>query len=116
MNEQNLKPFKKGHSGNPKGRPRGKQSITSLLKRIINKRMNIRCDYTNELKNMSFAEMIVLSLVNRAINGDIRAIREVLDRVDGKVGFEGCGSGEEPARPSLGKEEIDKVVNDCINS
>ena len=31
MNEQNLKPFKKGQSGNPKGKPKGTLSLKTLL-------------------------------------------------------------------------------------
>ena len=33
--EDNLKPFKKGQSGNPNGRPKGSISITTIIKRLL---------------------------------------------------------------------------------
>ena len=56
-----------GQSGNPNGRP--KNSITTLLKNRDPK------DY----------QKVADKLVQLAENGDMAAIRELLDRIDGKV-------------------------------
>ncbi|MEI8345298.1 MAG: DUF5681 domain-containing protein [Candidatus Omnitrophota bacterium] len=37
MNDQNLKPFKKGESGNPNGRPKGARSLSNLLREALQK-------------------------------------------------------------------------------
>ena len=61
------KGWKPGESGNPNGRP--KNSVTMLLK-----------NKTNE-DNQAVAD----KLYQLALNGDMSAIREYIDRTDGKV-------------------------------
>lgn len=63
--------FKPGQSGNPAGRPKG-QSVTAILRQVV------------DADDSTLAEQLVRKLVDRAIGGDIRAIREVLDRLEGK--------------------------------
>ncbi|KKM94095.1 hypothetical protein LCGC14_1201710 [marine sediment metagenome] len=59
--------FRPGVSGNPAGRP--KNSVTALLKNQDSLTTQAICD----------------KLVELAKNGDLPAIREYLDRTDGKV-------------------------------
>lgn len=59
--------YKPGQSGNPKGRP--KNSVTTLLKN------------RNEEDNRAIAD----KLYSLALKGDMSAIREYIDRTDGKV-------------------------------
>src|SRR5436853_3706870 len=67
--------FQKGQSGNPGGRPRSEQGITPWLKRLLFEKAN----------GQTRAELIATTLLNMAIDGDVNAIRVVLERVDGKV-------------------------------
>src|SRR3972149_1831320 len=59
-------PWKPGQSGNPSGRPKSKPITEALLKAV---------------NPAAFAE----KLVELAMRGDIRAISEVLDRIEGKA-------------------------------
>lgn len=73
-NLQNLKPFKKGQSGNPKGRPK-KPDIDQII-----------IDALNDERNGTTAiEAIVRALIVKATKGDIKAAQELFDRLYGKA-------------------------------
>lgn len=67
--------FEKGQSGNPAGRPRNEQAITPLLRRLLQEK---RAGKTR-------AEHVANTLLSLAEDGDLNAIRTVLERIDGKV-------------------------------
>lgn len=65
-------PWKKGECGNPKGRPKG-TSVTSRIKRILDE---------NEGQ---VSEALAKAMVKAALKGDHKFVKEILDRVEGKV-------------------------------
>ena len=75
----NLKPFKKGQSGNVRGRPKKEYSLTSLMKEMIEEvDPNDKCKRT-------WKEQLVIATFKNAIKGNAAALREVYERTDGKV-------------------------------
>ncbi len=78
------KPFEPGHkyawkpgqSGNPAGRPKVR-TLSEELRARLQEQYRGRDDRT-------YGRMVAEALVDRAINGDVMAIREVFDRVEGK--------------------------------
>ena len=72
--------WKNGQSGNPNGRPKKDVSITSLLKVKM---------LEDAGKGKTHGELIVEALLeiaeSRLSRGQIPAIKEILERVDGKV-------------------------------
>jgi hypothetical protein len=73
VGKENLKPFKKGQSGNPKGRPK-----LPDLKEAIAKVLGDNNGDTSAL------DVIILALAKKAAKGDVRAAQELLDRGYGK--------------------------------
>ncbi len=63
--------FKKGQSGNPKGRPRVLPSIRVKLREILNER--VKATVNGEEVRMSSWEAFIRSVRQRAIKGDARA-------------------------------------------
>ncbi len=63
-------PFKKGHSGNPAGRPKGSKSLTDLLRQTLNLDGN--------------REAIIDKVIALAIKGERWATELVWDRLEGK--------------------------------
>lgn len=63
-----------GTSGNPAGRPRGLGSIVTELRRLAVER---------DEQGITPAHRIAAELIRLAEAGDLRAIREVMDRLDG---------------------------------
>jgi hypothetical protein len=71
----NSKPFKKGQSGNPKGRPKKLPELDKLLADVLGE----------EKDGVSAAEAILKALRAKAAKGDIRAAEVLLDRGWGKA-------------------------------
>jgi len=69
--------FKKGRSGNPKGRPRESKNLPTLLTEALNERVIVA---ENEgRRKITKREAIVTQLVNRSAKADLRAIKILLD-------------------------------------
>ena len=94
---KNLKPWKPGQSGNPKGRPKKNICLTSLLKEEIAK-LN-----PEDKKKRTWGELIVLATMRLAIKGNATALKEVWARIDGRV----IEARDEPNKP------ISIIVKGC---
>lgn len=68
-------PFKKGQSGNPGGRPKRDWSWAKLLEDAVNEK--------EEKTGKTFRELVAKRVVVDAANGNINAIKELINRMDG---------------------------------
>lgn len=73
-NPQNLKPFKKGQSGNPKGAPKKLPHLDELLKDILG----------DEKNNITLMQGIIMKLASKALAGDLNATKILLEYAYGK--------------------------------
>jgi Family of unknown function (DUF5681) len=64
--------FKRGHSGNPNGRPKGTQNLKTDLMQELSERISI--NEGGKPKKLSKQRALVKSLTAKAIKGDARAI------------------------------------------
>ena len=71
----NNKPFKKGQSGNPNGRPKKLPQLDVLLGNVLGE----------EKDGLTAAEAILKALRLKATKGDVRAAEVLLDRAYGKA-------------------------------
>ena len=69
--------FAKGQSGNPRGRPPGAKSFTTLLDEALNQRVLV--SENGGRRKVSKRQAIVTQLVNRAATADFRAMKMLLD-------------------------------------
>lgn len=67
--------WKKGESGNPKGRPKKIPELRELLANVLG----------DEKDGKTAAEAILMAIRNKAIKGDVRAAELLLDRAYGKA-------------------------------
>jgi hypothetical protein len=72
----NLKPWPKGVSGNPGGRPK-KKPITEELERLL-------AEKAPHAKGQTWAARIAEALLHQARKGDVRAVTELANRIEGK--------------------------------
>lgn len=95
----NLKPFPKGVSGNPSGRP----------KNVLSKAIRRKLEEVEEGQDKSIAERITEKLAELALGGNIEAIKLLGDRSEGKP------------RQSVNittdsRERIDRAVDNLIST
>lgn len=85
-NTEHLVPWKPGQSGNPAGRPKKDLCLISLVKEEFEKEaMGKDADGNLMPLGMTKAQAFARALVNQAIKGHNVAIKELLDRIDGKI-------------------------------
>jgi hypothetical protein len=68
--------FRKGHSGNPKGRPRGSKNASSLLDEALKEQVIV--SENGRRRKVTKLEAILTQLVNKAAQGDHRAAQLLL--------------------------------------
>ena len=71
--------FAKGQSGNPRGRPPGAKSFTTLLDEALNERVLVA--ENGGRRKVSKRQAIVTQLVNRAATANFPALKILLDFV-----------------------------------
>ena len=78
-------PFQKGQSGNPNGRPKSSKLFRDALNLAAHERADEKPLRRVETGEHTYFRRAAEALMEKAMSGDIRAIREVADRLDGKV-------------------------------
>jgi hypothetical protein len=71
--------FKKGQSGNPRGRPAGAKNLKTLLSEALNEMVVVT--ENGGRRKVTKRRAIITQLVNRSATADFRAIKILLDIV-----------------------------------
>ena len=69
--------FRKGQSGNPKGRPPGAKGLTTLARKVLDAKLLVRTARGEEY--LPRIEIGLLKLVEKGNKGDIRAITQMIN-------------------------------------
>lgn len=73
--------FKKGKSGNPKGRPKGLSLTEEISKYLAEKELDEDGKPTGRTNARAFIELVV----EKAAEGNPEALKQVINRLDGPV-------------------------------
>lgn len=82
-NEENLIPYQKGQSGNPKGRPKGSKNRSTIAKKWLQVEQDLKNPLTSEIETMSQEDLMTLALIKKAREGDTTAYQKLLDSAYG---------------------------------
>jgi hypothetical protein len=82
-NEENLIPYQKGQSGNPKGRPKGSKNRSTIAKKWLQVEQDLKNPLTSEIETMSQEDLMTLALIKKAREGDATAYQKLLDSAYG---------------------------------
>jgi hypothetical protein len=87
--------FKKGVSGNPKGRPVKELSITQALRDYMHEIPQITVGGSKNT-DKTWAQLVALGMLLKSVKGDASMAREIIDRLEGKVAQPVTGEGGGP--------------------
>jgi hypothetical protein len=104
---ENLKPFKKGQSGNPKGRPPKEFCIPDILRDQGNL-------ITDKRTKKTFYEKMCLIAWEQASKGDHQARTWISDRLEGKPA-QSLNMNVNTQRPKFDGKNPQKFLNKYIN-
>lgn len=97
--------FKKGKSGNPKGRPKGSPNVMTAIDRAIHEKVVI--NENGQRRTISKLDAAAKQLANKAAQGDQRAIGQLL-AISALLDERGAAAVSPPL------EEADEQVADLI--
>ena len=83
--KDNPKPFKKGENGGSNGRPKGIKDRSTILKKWLEVAAKVKNPETNAETIGTIEDKIGLSLIAKALTGDVQAIKEINDTLYGKI-------------------------------
>src|SRR5215204_4392048 len=78
--------FKPGQSGNPGGRKKGSRNMKSVLEDILLE--EIEMIENGRKRTVSMLEALLKRAVQEGLRGDLRAIKDLLDRYERHIGSE----------------------------
>ena len=84
MGTDNLKPFKKGKSGNPNGRPKGKRNRATVARQWLEVVQNLKNPLTGTFEDLEQQDLMTLALIKKAREGDVQAYNALMDSGYGK--------------------------------
>ncbi len=101
--------FKKGHSGNPRGRPKGTLNLATVLERTLREKVVI--NENGRRKTVSKLEAAIKQLTNKAASGELKALQLLAALVRSAE-----ERGTQAAGPNSVLDEVDeKVVLGILN-
>ncbi|QQS18039.1 hypothetical protein IPL68_05335 [Candidatus Saccharibacteria bacterium] len=87
-NYPNLKPWKSGQSGNPAGRKQGSKNISTIVRKLLEQNAGANLLFSTHLTDLakgqptSYAQAMVLAMIKKALEGDVRAVRWLAEHQD----------------------------------
>jgi hypothetical protein len=123
MNDDNLKSWKKGESGNSKGRPKGSPNVTTVIDRILNKEIELDDPIVKKRVKKKLIEHGIARQALRWLNGDNVAGKDILDRRYGKAHLKttlevtgiDLNKVKKVDTSKMSEEEIKKLFEDDLN-
>jgi len=87
----NLRPFSSTHQPKVYGK-RGASPLTAI-KKYLTKMIDVPDPITKEQRKMAIGEVIGLQWLSKAFKGEGDAVKDILDRIDGRVAQKLIGEG-----------------------
>lgn len=75
----NLKPFEKGTSGNPNGRPKGAKNRSTIARYWLEVNEHSKNPLTGQDETLSQEDLMTLAQIKKAREGDVNAYKALMD-------------------------------------
>lgn len=72
--------FKKGQSGNPKGRPKGRKNTSTIVNKVLNQKVMISVN--GKPRSVSYTEALIQKMAAKGLSGATRDQKAMLDLIN----------------------------------
>jgi hypothetical protein len=104
--------FKKGKSGNPKGRPKGAKGLKTIARELLSEKVSVRT--AGGIKKMRKIEAMVHKVMEKAFAGDMRAIHSLLQLYASSVPDEPVLTAMLADAPAIPSDAHDEAILDAL--
>jgi hypothetical protein len=116
----NSKPFPKGVSGNPNGRPKGLRNRSTIVREWLEATESMKNPITGQSEKLTQYDIITLALIQKARKGDVQAFKELMDSSFGKIPDKLLAENKNTFQSDLTPEErramIDRLRSEMGNN
>jgi hypothetical protein len=100
--------FKKGESGNPKGRPKGSLNVATVFIKTLREKVVI--NENGQRKTVTKLEAAIKQLVNKAASGELPALRHLVELARDSEARQNMPGVQNPVIGELDQEVIDGIL------
>jgi hypothetical protein len=100
--------FKKGASGNPKGRPKGTRNLSTDIREVLGAKVSVM--ENGKPRRVSTQLATLMRLREKALKGDIRSMERLLDLAH-SIGAEDQARAEERGLSGVEADILDRFVD-----
>ena len=106
--------FKKGVSGNPRGRPKGSLNVATAFMKALREKVVI--NEHGQRKTITKLEAALKQLANKAASGDLRALTQLIALAQDAEVRQNVPSAQEPATSELDQEVMEGILRRFVNT
>jgi len=100
--------FKKGLSGNPKGRPKGSLNVATAFTKALREKVVI--NENGQRKTVTKLEAALKQLVNQAASGNLRALRQLVELAHDAEAKQNMQGAQSPDLSDLDQGVIEGIL------
>jgi hypothetical protein len=100
--------FKKGVSGNPAGRPRGRLNVATVFIKTLHEKVIV--NERGRKKTVTKLEAALTQMVNKAASGDLRALHQLLELARDAEARQNTPGSQTTALNELDREVIQGIL------
>jgi hypothetical protein len=106
--------FKKGVSGNPRGRPKGSLNVATAFMRALREKVVI--NEHGQRKTITKLEAALKQLANKGASGDLRALAQLIALAQDAEAKQNIPCAQEPVTSELDQEVMEGILRRFVNT
>jgi len=103
--------FPPGKTGNPNGRPKGTRNRSTIVREWLEAIYSKTNPISGKTESLSIQDHMVISLIGKALKGDVQAFKELMDSGHGKIPDKLLAENKNTFQSDLTQEESRKIIN-----
>ncbi len=106
--------FKKGVSGNPRGRPKGSMNVATAFMKALREKVVI--NEHGQRKTITKLEAALKQLANKGASGDLRALAQLIALAQDAEAKQNVPGAQEPVTSEVDREVMEGILKRFVNT